>query len=134
MAPRTPNLTELSILVVDDESIIRNMVEHALKAISIRSIVLAPDGIKALRVLENTPEPFDIIICDWMMPNMDGMEFLRQVKGRGEPAKFLMLTGKATREAVSEAISAGIDSYIAKPFTAAELHKKVKFLAKRIAR
>jgi len=125
-------MSGLRVLVVDDESILRNLVEHALKAIGIKNISMAADGKKALQIYDGSDQPFDLIICDWIMPKMDGLEVLRQIRGRDRGTKFLMLTANATKEAVAEAIAAGTDSYVAKPFTASELHKKVKSVTKGI--
>ena len=125
-------MSSLRVLVVDDEPILRNLVEHALKSMGIKNISLAADGKKALQIYDVSDQTFDLIICDWIMPKMNGLEVLRQIRGRNRGSKFLMLTANATKEAVTEAIAAGTDSYIAKPFTATELHKKLKSVTKDI--
>jgi len=125
-------LSGLRVLVVDDELVICSMVEFSLQAMSIKDITLVVEGAQALRVLEQNPEAFDLIICDWMMPVMDGITFVKQVRARKYTAKILMLTGKATGEAVSEAIRAGANSYVVKPFTVEDLHTKVRAVTKDI--
>lgn len=123
-------LTNLKVLVVDDELVIRSMIEYSLHAMSIKDITLANDGAQALHFLDVTPKPFDLIICDWMMPVMNGIKFVKKVRAMGYQTKILMLTGKATEDAVREAVSAGANSYVVKPFTVEELHEKVRAVSK----
>jgi len=119
-------IRDLRVLVVEDEDIMQTMIEYALNAISVKRITRAPNGSKALGVLDLADEPFDLIICDWVMPIMDGLTFLRQFRARQYETRFLMLTGKATAGAVGEAIGAGANSYIAKPFEVDDFHRKIK--------
>lgn len=124
---------KLRVLVIEDEPIVRNMIEYALKVLGIKNISLAANGEQGLEQLGIAPKGFDLIICDWMMPSMDGLEFLNHIRSRGSKTPFLMLTAKATKEAVVTAQDAGVDSYIAKPFSTEELHKKVRAMVKDIS-
>jgi len=126
------DISSLNVLVADDDKMMRKMIEYALKAMGIQNVTLVCDGMHALQVLETPGTTFDLIICDWMMPKMDGMEFLRQVRTRKIFTQFLMLTGKATTEAVSAAVGAGANSYIVKPFAVEEFHKKIRMLINNI--
>jgi len=95
---------------------------------------MAADGKMALELFHSTQAPYDLIICDWMMPNLDGLELLQNIRGSGNSTKFLMLTANLTKEAVTAAIDAGIDAYVTKPFTVDEIHKKVRLVTKDIPR
>lgn len=106
------------------------MIDYSLKAIGIAKITVASNGNEAMYKIKIAPKPFDLIICDWMMPEMNGLEFLQKVRSIKYPSKFLMLTGKATKEFVTEAVNAGADSYIVKPFTVEDLRKRVKSITK----
>ncbi len=123
-------LSNLKVLVVDDELVIRSMIEYSLQAMSIKDITLAVDGAKAFDILETAATPFDLVICDWMMPVMDGINFVKKVRAMEYNTKILMLTGKATADAVREAISAGANSYVVKPFTADDLYGKIRTVLK----
>ena len=87
----------------------------------------------ALQLLkEPVAKPFDIFVCDRKMPEMSGIELLRRVRALGMSTQFVMLTGNATPEAVSEAVELGVDAYIAKPFTAEQVQQKITTVAKRV--
>lgn len=128
------DIQEMNILVVEDESIIRNVVEAVLKDMGAKNISLANNGRKALTMIKEPIEPFDLIICDWMMPEMDGLELLKEVRVLGHKTIFLMLTAKSTQDAVVQVHKTGVDAYIVKPFTPAELKAKVGTLVRRAAR
>lgn len=123
-------LTTLRVLAVDDEQVIRTMIEYSLQAIGIRDITMASNGNEAMLKLESAAKPIDLIVCDWRMPSMDGLEFLKSIRSRGMDMKFLMLTAENTQESVLEAMKAGANSYIVKPFTVDELRKKIRAITK----
>jgi len=122
-------LSDMSVLVIDDLEIMRNMIEYALKAMEVGKITTSTNGAHALSLVESSTEPFDLIICDWMMPQMDGLEFLQKIRARNDNTQFLMLTAKSSSEAVAIAVKAGADSYIIKPFTVRDLYKKMLFIS-----
>ncbi|NQV99432.1 MAG: response regulator [Rhodospirillales bacterium] len=124
-----PGLTKFKVLVVDDEQVLRTMIVYSLQALGIKKITLANNGDEALLKME-IAGPFDLIICDWVMPGMNGLDYLKKIRADNCKAKFLMLTGKATGEAVAEAMAAGADSYIAKPFNVKDLRKRLVHITK----
>jgi two-component system chemotaxis response regulator CheY len=101
------------------------MVKAILKNIGIQTIVTAESGKAALDKLRHSN--FDLIICDWNMPEMNGIELLKTVRAewRLDNLPFLMLTAEAYKENISEAMRAGVTDYVVKPFTAETLAKKV---------
>ncbi len=123
---------KLSILVVDDEMLIRHLIEQVLKDIGFTKIVLAANGQVALDILHEPESHFDFIICDWLMPKMDGLELLKHIRAMSYKTCFVMLTAKVTKADVSDAKHEGVDAYIGKPFAPLELHKKIEALVRNM--
>lgn len=115
----------MRFLVVDDFSTMRRIVRNLLKELGFSNVEEAEDGQVALHKLRNSQ--FDFIVSDWNMPNMTGIELLKQV--RTDPSlkhlPFLMVTAEAKKENIIEAATAGASGYIVKPFTAATLDEKL---------
>lgn len=113
------------ILIVDDEPTIRELSRAFLREIGFIRITVVGDGTQALSRLKK--ESFDLIICDWIMPGLSGMDVFNQV--REDPAipniPFLMVTASTEIRKVKEAIHAGVSGYIAKPFQPNTLYQKV---------
>ncbi|NQV85235.1 MAG: response regulator [Rhodospirillales bacterium] len=120
--------SKIKVLIVDDEKLMRNLIAGVIREIGIVDISFAANGIAALEYTGNKLSPFDLIICDWEMPEMDGMEFLKQLQGIKYKTYFLMLTGKKTEANVLDALKGGVDAYIAKPFTPLQLRDRIKAL------
>ncbi|MBD3234619.1 MAG: response regulator [candidate division Zixibacteria bacterium] len=110
--------SEISILVVDDESMMRSL----LKSILLREgyqVALAEDGHQALEMLE--AGEFDLVLSDIKMPKMDGFELLKAVKSRDPHIGMIMMTGFGNSFTVKDALILGADEYITKPFKAHEI-------------
>ncbi len=107
----------MKVLVVDDFATMRKIVKNVLRQINIENVVEAENGKHALNVLKS--EEIDLIISDWMMPEMTGIEFLKACKEDDEKKKipFIMVTAEGQKDSVMEAIKSGVDNYIVKPFT-----------------
>jgi two-component system, chemotaxis family, chemotaxis protein CheY len=125
---------KLSVLVVDDQQFIRNMVKAILKSIGINNIECADDGDRAIQML-NT-DYFDLVICDWNMPTIEGIDVLRHLRKipHGGKTLFIMLTAEAYRENIVQALEAGVNDYISKPFTPDILGEKVAKAIEKAAR
>jgi two-component system chemotaxis response regulator CheY len=115
----------MSILVVDDFSTMRRIIKGLLQDLGFPNITEADDGLTALPLLK--AGNFDLLITDWNMPGMQGVELLRQVRAdeRLKKLPVLMLTAEAKREQIVEAAQAGVSGYVIKPFTAATLKEKI---------
>ena len=115
----------IKILVVDDFATMRKVVRNLLKQVGYEDIVEAEDGVMALRALKS--QKIDVIISDWNMPNMSGLELLKAIRDDSELAKtpFLMVTAEALQDNVVAAVKAGVSEYIVKPFTAEVLNEKI---------
>ncbi len=117
---------DMQILVVDDFSTMRRIIKGLLHDLGYAHITEADDGLTALPLLK--AGQFDLLITDWNMPGMQGVELLRQVRADERLAKLpvLMLTAEAKREQIVEAAQAGVSGYVIKPFTAAVLKEKIE--------
>ena len=117
---------KMRILVVDDFASMRNIIKGLLKQIGFQNIEEAKDGSTALEKLKIGK--FDLVICDWNMPKVPGIEVLKAVRNdpRLKDLPFLMVTAKAKKDNVMEAVKAGVNQYIVKPFTAETLQKKIE--------
>ena len=115
----------MSILVVDDFSTMRRIIKGLLQDLGFSNITEAADGLTALSLLK--AGNFDLLITDWNMPGMQGVELLRQVRAdeRMKKLPVLMLTAEAKREQIVAAAQAGVSGYVIKPFTAATLKEKI---------
>ena len=124
--------SNLNFLVVDDFSTMRRIIKNLLHDLGYANVTEADDGKTALPLLKDGN--FDVLITDWNMPGMPGLELLKQVRADARLAKLpvLMLTAEAKREQIVEAAQAGVSGYVIKPFTAATLKEKIdKILAAR---
>ena len=118
----------IPILVVDDFSTMRRIVKTCLKQLGFENITEAEDGKIALTKLETLP--FKLIISDWNMPNMMGIDLLKAVRASEhlKAIPFLMVTAEAQKENILEAAKAGVSNYIIKPFTADSLQQKLEMV------
>jgi two-component system chemotaxis response regulator CheY len=116
----------LKFLVVDDFSTMRRIVRNLLKELGFTNVDEAEDGVVALQKLRSGGN-FQFVVSDWNMPNMTGIELLKQI--RSDPAlqhlPLLMITAEAKKENIIEAAQAGASGYIVKPFTAGTLEEKL---------
>ena len=119
---------EHRFLVVDDSSPMREIVKQRLRELGYRHIEEADDGSTALPLLQSLP--FDLLITDWTMPKMPGIELLKAVRGDPKLAHLpvLMVTAEVKRDQIIQATQAGVSGYIIKPFTAQALADKVNKL------
>ncbi len=122
---------KIKVLVVDDFPTMRRIIRNLLKQIGYNSIEEAEDGIQALAMLRKGG--VGLIVSDWNMPNMEGIDLLRIVRKDAslKDIAFLMVTAEAEKERVIEAIKSGVDNYIVKPFTAETLKEKIEKIAER---
>ena len=123
---------KLRVLVVDDEEEIRELIQEILRDRGIVRVHLAENGEMAWQRLSRSELDYDLVISDWLMPRMDGLELLQKMRQFGLETLFMMLTVKVTGEAVAAAVESGVTLYLAKPFTYGDFSKKVSALAKQI--
>jgi two-component system chemotaxis response regulator CheY len=116
----------MKILIVDDYATMRRIVRNSLNQLGFQNIKEAIDGQAALTALE--AGEFSLIISDWNMPNMCGIDLLRAVRGdpRFNTIPFLMVTAECHNDNLEEAALAGVSNYIIKPFTRDVLRQKLE--------
>lgn len=123
--------TNLKFLVVDDFSTMRRIVRNLLKELGFANVDEAEDGVAALAKLRSSS--FDFVVSDWNMPNMTGLDLLKEIRSDAnlKHLPVLMVTAEAKKENIVSAAQAGASGYVVKPFTAATLEEKLNkiFLA-----
>jgi len=119
------------VLVVDDSSVMRQIIKKNLKELGFADISDAEDGAAGLKKLGGEG-PFDLVVSDWNMPKMTGIEFLKAVRADAglKGTNFIMVTSEADKAKIVEAVEAGVSQYIVKPFNANQLEEKIKQIFK----
>ena len=116
------------VLVVDDSSVMRQIIKNNLKQLGFNhdNLTDAEDGASGLKKLGEGS--VDLIVSDWNMPKMTGLEFLKAVRADAnfKSIPFIMVTSEAEKEKIVEAVQAGVSQYIVKPFNANALEEKIK--------
>jgi two-component system chemotaxis response regulator CheY len=120
----------LAILLVEDEPFAQKLAQTALRQIGVSSIILAKNGQEALEVMNLPHKKFDLIVSDWNMPEMSGLDLLKKVRQTWPDMPFIMLTGKTTADFILAAKDFGVNGYIAKPFAPAQLTAKIAAVLK----
>ena len=121
-------------LVVDDFSTMRRIVRNLLKELGFANVDEAEDGAVALQKLKTAP--YDFVVTDWNMPNMDGLTLLQNIRRTPELKHLpvLMITAEAKKENIIAAAQAGASGYVVKPFTAATLAEKLDKIFEKMGR
>jgi len=116
----------IKILIVDDFSTMRKIIRNILTQLGFKNILEADDGTTALEILKK--EKVDLIISDWNMPKMSGLELLKAVRSDEnlKDIPFVMVTAEAQKENILEAIKYKVNQYIVKPFTPETLKEKLE--------
>lgn len=114
----------MKFLIVDDSATMRRIVINSLQRIGYDDCVEAGDGVEAL---ERFGPEIDFVITDWNMPNMNGLELVRELRARedGKTVPVLMVTTRSVREDILAAAQAGVNNYVVKPFTPQVLKEKI---------
>jgi two-component system, chemotaxis family, chemotaxis protein CheY len=121
----------MRILLVDDSRTIRNIQKNVLAQIGFTDVIEAADGVEALgQIAECRP---DLALVDWNMPNMDGITLVRKIRETDKKLPLVMVTTEAEKARVLEAIKAGVNNYVVKPFTAETLSEKISQTLARVA-
>lgn len=112
------------VLVVDDSGVMRKIILRALNALEINDVVEAVDGADGLQKFNE--EAFDLVLSDWNMPNMNGLEMLKAIRATGSKVPLIMVTTEAEQGRVLEAIQSGANNYLVKPFEQETLMQKLE--------
>jgi two-component system chemotaxis response regulator CheY len=123
----------IRILIVDDFSTMRRIVKNLLHDLGYVNTAEADDGKSAWALLQAQGGSFELVVTDWNMPGMTGLDLLKNIRADAKLAalKVLMVTAEAQRDQIIEAAKAGVNGYIIKPFTAATLKEKLDKIGQR---
>ena len=115
----------MAILIVDDDDTTRQIIRGILKDMGLHAISEAKDGLMAMDILQR--EKVELIISDWRMPKMSGLELLNEVRHSEtlHHIPFIMVTTQETKDTIMEAITAKVTQYVVKPFSAQILTQKI---------
>ncbi len=114
----------MKVLLVDDSRTMRIMEKRMLSTLPDIQFAEAVDGVEALSVIAAEPGGFDVILIDWNMPNMDGITLVQKIREKDKKTALIMATTEGEKNHVMDAIRAGVNNYIVKPFAAASLIEK----------
>lgn len=113
----------MNVLVADDSSTMRKIILRSLQAVGVPTATEAGDGADALTQFQRGS--FDLVLTDWNMPNKSGIELARDIRALGSKVPIIMVTTEAEKSRVVEAIQAGVNDYLVKPFNADTLREKL---------
>lgn len=111
-------------LVVDDSNVMRRVISGALRQAGVEEVDEAIDGLEAVDAVKQ--REYGIIMMDWNMPNMDGLEAVVAIRDGGVTTPIIMVTTENDRGRVLDAVRAGVSGFITKPFTPATIISKIK--------
>ena len=114
------------VLIIDDSGVMRKIIQRniAQAGLLVDQFVEAGDGQEGLEQVRQNSD-LDLILCDWNMPNMTGIEFLKTLRGSGESTPLVMVTTEGSDSRAEEAKSSGANGYLTKPFTKDQLLRKL---------
>lgn len=125
-------LKDLRVLIVDDMPEAIKLLKMVLGAAGVTQVFSAKDGRAAQEFLDSADDMIDLIICDWEMPRMTGLELLQQVRTVYPDMPFMMVTGNTEIDAVKAAKGFGVNAYLGKPFSPQQIKEKIEQLAGKI--
>jgi two-component system chemotaxis response regulator CheY len=117
----------MKILLVDDSKTMRNIQKRTLATLPEAQFVEAADGLEGIAAMTGAgPNGFQLVLVDWNMPNMDGLTVVQRVRETDKTTPMIMCTTEAEKTRVIDALKAGVNNYVVKPFTAEALTEKVQ--------
>ena len=116
----------MKILLIDDSRTMRNIEKKALAELGAVEFVEAGDGVEAMAAVAQHPGGFEVVLSDWNMPNMDGLAFVKKFREQNRSTPVVMVTTEGEKEKIIEAVRAGANNYVVKPFTAEALLDRVR--------
>ncbi|MBU1699622.1 MAG: response regulator [Candidatus Eisenbacteria bacterium] len=114
----------MRVLIVDDSAVMRRILGNAMSQIGATVITQAADGREAVEAANRAD--FDLVLMDWNMPNLSGFDALKEIRANGKKMPIIMVTTEAEKARVIDAVRAGANNYIIKPFTLPGVTAKIK--------
>ena len=126
----------IKILIVDDMLVMRKMVINYLEMLGYNNVVEVGSGVKALTILQDQDsgeDKFDLVISDWSMPGLSGIELLKKIRANDKLKEipFIMLTAESETKSLSEAVKEKVSNYITKPFSRKDFEAVLKYTYKK---
>lgn len=123
----------MNVLIIDDSRAMRKIIARIVSKLGFE-IAEAADGLEGLAALEADPQKYDLVLVDWNMPNMNGLDFTKTVRARDEfqNHKLVMITTETEPARMVQALMAGIDEFVMKPFTQEILIDKLRLIGVQI--
>ena len=122
----------MKILLVDDSKTMRNIWKKVIASIEGSEPIEAADGVEGLEAFK-TQGPFDLVLADWNMPNMNGLEMVTKIRELDKVTPIIMVTTEAEKPRIIDAIKSGVNNYVIKPFTPDALIQKIDETLKKAA-
>ena len=113
----------MKALVVDDSAVMRKVVIGALARADITDVDQAADGVEAVKACKEAE--YDLVLLDWNMPNMLGIDALKEIRALGQTMPVIMVTTEAEKGRIVEALKAGATNYVIKPFEPQTIIQKI---------
>lgn len=130
----TTPFDKLTILLVDDEQFIRQLVARLLRDMGVKTVMIANDGVEAMKKLSTYSGSIDMIILDLEMPNMNGFQVVKEVRSGtaniSSDLPIIILTGHGQEDAVKAAVNLGVHGFMVKPMSRDTLEKRIKLALK----
>jgi two-component system chemotaxis response regulator CheY len=115
----------MKILVVDDSSTMRRIIQNTLARLGYKNVIQAADGVEAWQAMQENQD-IGVVITDWNMPNMNGLELVKKIRSVNKNIPIIMVTTEGGKKEVITALKAGVNNYIVKPFTPQVLKEKLE--------
>lgn len=126
------SIVNLNVLYIDDTATIRNVLKKIFEELGVKTVKAASNGRDAWEEIQSAvrERPYNLILCDWNMPELDGLKLVEMLRLHSNPTirdvRFIMITGNDAK--IRQALESGVDNFIAKPFTAQQLKRKLEFV------
>ena len=122
----------MKVLVADDSTLMRHVLVKILSEAGVQTVVQAWDGAMAVeKVVEEKP---DLVLMDWIMPNMTGIEAVRKIRASGNKVPIIMCTTEGEQNRIVDALKAGANNFVVKPFESKTIVEKVKETLAKVAK
>ena len=122
----------MKVLIVDDSVVMRRIMMNALSQSGITDVTQAADGVQGVE--KAMAEEFDMVLMDWNMPNMLGIDAVKKIRALGNKVPIIMVTTEAEKSRVVEALKAGANNYIIKPFQPKVIYSKMNAVLQKLGK